>query len=127
MGLFLTETVTQPKKIAWPLLSRDLNRDLFEDYKHLIALRKQFRALQSDNIDFFHENPDSKVLAYGRWNDQDERVVVVAFSDQHLAGYRVPNFPAAGRWRELMGSEVEAGEGGLVIDLPEYEAKVFFW
>ncbi len=123
-----SETVTQPKKIAWPLLSRDLNRDLFEFYKHLIALRKQFIALQSDNIDFFHENPDSKVLAYGRWNDQGERVVVVAnFSDQHLAGYRVPNFPGSGRWRELMGSEVEAVDSGIVTDLPEYEAKVFVW
>jgi len=36
-----SETVTQPKKIAWPLLSRDLNQDLFEFHKHLIALRKQ--------------------------------------------------------------------------------------
>ena len=123
-----SETVTQPKKIAWPLLSRDLNRDLFEFYKHLIALRKQSTALQSNNIEFFHENPDSKVLAYARQNDSSERVVVVAnFSDQHLAGYRVSNFPAPGTWRELMGNDVEVAEDGLLIDLPEYEAKVFIY
>lgn len=124
-----SQTVTQPKKIAWPLLERDLNRDLFECYKKLIALRKQSIALQSDNIEFFHENPDSKVLAYERLHDQGERVVVVAnFSDQSLSGYQVPNFPATGTWRELMSnSEVEVTEDGLALDLPEYEAKVFVY
>ncbi len=121
-----SKTVTQPKKIAWPLLERDLNRDLFEYYKHLIALRKQSNALQSNEIEFFHENPERKVLAYIRWSNQDERVVVVVnFSNQYLAGYHVPNFPAAQTWRELMGSEVKVAEDGLVSDLPEYEAKVF--
>ncbi len=124
-----SQTVSQPKKIAWPLLERDLNRDLFECYKKLIALRKQSIALQSDNIEFFHENPDSKVLAYERLHDQGERVVVVAnFSDQSLSGYQVPNFPATGTWSELMSnSEVEVAEDGLALDLPEYEAKVFVY
>jgi len=84
-------------------------------------------AIQSDNIEFFHENPDSKVLAYFRWHGQDQRVVIIAnFSNQYLAGYRVPNFPVSGTWRELMGSEVVADDS-LTIDLPEYEAKVFVY
>lgn len=120
-----SETVTQPKKIAWVLLERDLNQSLFESYKHLIALRKQSQALQSNNIEFFYENPDNKVLAYVRWHEQGERVVVVAnFSDQFLTGYHVSNFPAAGTWSQLMGDEVEAADD-LVIDLAAYEAKVF--
>ena len=122
-----SESVTQPKKIAWPLLEKDLNQNLFEAYKHLIALRKKSMAIQSDNIEFFHENPDSKVLAYLRWHGEDQRVVIVAnLSNQYLGGYRVPNFPASGTWRELMGSEVVADDS-LTIDLPEYEAKVFVY
>ena len=121
-----SEKVTQPKKIAWPLLERDLNRDLFEYYKKLIALRKQNPALQSDNIEFFHENPEAKVLAYLRWNDEGSRVVVVAnFSDNYLGGYKVPNFPVAGTWHEWMGDyDVEAGDNEIAIDLPEYEARI---
>ncbi len=124
-----SESVTQPKKIAWPLLERDLNRDLFEYYKKLIALRKQNPALSSNNIEFFHENPEAKVLAYVRWNEECSRVVVVAnFSDNILSGYHVPNFPAAGNWHEWMSNcDVEAGNDELVIDLPEYEAKVLVW
>ncbi|MBP5974662.1 alpha-amylase [Brasilonema sp. CT11] len=53
-----SESVTQPKKIAWSLLEKDHNRDLFEYYKKLIALRKKNSALQSENIEFFHENLD---------------------------------------------------------------------
>lgn len=122
-----SEKVTQPKKIAWPLLERNLNRDLFEYYKKLIALRKQNAALQSNNIEFFHENPEARVLAYTRWNAQGSRVVVVAnFSESLLSGYKVPNFPADGIWQEWIGNyDVEARENEIALDLPEYEARVF--
>ncbi len=122
-----SETVTQPKKIAWSLLERDLNGDLFEYYKKLIALRKQNPAISSDNIEFFHENPEAKLLAYSRWHEEGYRVVVVAnFSDNFLSGYQVPNFPEAGTWHEWIGDyNVEAGKDGIVIDIAGYEAKVF--
>ena len=120
-----SQTVTQPKKIAWPLLEKDLNHDLFEYYACLIALRKQSPALQSDNIEFFHENADAKVLAYVRWHETGNRVtVVVNFSDHSLDGYRVPNLPAPGMWQELMGKAIEADVEGIILDLPAYTAKV---
>jgi 1,4-alpha-glucan branching enzyme len=124
-----SEKTTQPNKITWPLLERELNRDLFEYYKTLIALRKHNRALQGENIEFFYENPEAKVLAYARWHDEASRVVVVAnFSDSYLAGYTVPNFPANGTWHEWMGNyDVEATDGSVTIDLPEYAAKVLVW
>lgn len=118
-----------PAKIDWTLLAGDLNRGLFEYYKGLISLRRKNRALHTANIDFFHENPEAKVLAYTRWNDEGSRVVVVAnFSDQFLAGYTVPNFPADGTWHEWTANyDVESGDGSLMTDLGEYEAKVFVW
>lgn len=124
-----TETTTQPNKIAWPLLKGELNQDLFEYYKKLIRLRKQNPALHSDNLEFFHENPEAKVLAYVRWNEEGSRVVVVAnFSDQFLAGYQIPDFPANGTWHEVTRNyDVEANDGNLMIDLSEYEAKVLVW
>ncbi|MBL1177575.1 alpha-amylase family glycosyl hydrolase [Pantanalinema sp. GBBB05] len=119
----------EPNKVDWTLLGNDLNRGLFEYYKGLISLRKANHALYTANIDFFHEDPDSGVLAYVRWNDEGSRVVVVAnFSDNYLAGYRVPNFPADGTWHEWTGDyDIEAGDQNILIDLPEYEAKVLVW
>ncbi len=116
-------------KIDWTLLDGDLNRNLFEYYKGLIHLRKNNHAFYTENIEFFHENPEARVLAYTRWNDEGSRVVVVAnFSDNFLAGYTIPNFPANGTWHEWTGNyDVEAVDGNLMTDLGEWEAKVFVW
>ncbi len=113
--------------LKWSLLKNDHNSNLFEYFKGAIALRKQNPALQTANINFFHENPDNKVFAYVRWNDEGSRVVVVVnFSDRHLADYRIPNFPANGTWHEWTGNyDVNVENNKLMIDLPEYEAKVF--
>jgi 1,4-alpha-glucan branching enzyme len=116
-------------KIDWTILKNDLNSSLFDYYKGLTFLRKSNHALYTENIDFFWEDLESKVIAYTRWNGEGSRVVVVAnFSDNFLAGYKVPNFPANGKWHEWTGNyDIESGEDQILIDLPEYEAKVFVW
>lgn len=118
-----------PAKIDWTLLQHDLNKGLFEYYKGLIALRKTNPALYTNNIEFFYEDPDAKVFAYTRWNDEGSRVVVVVnFSDQYLADYEVTNFPADGNWHEWTSNyDVEVNNGTLTINIGEYEAQVFVW
>ncbi|MEG4321939.1 MULTISPECIES: alpha-amylase family glycosyl hydrolase [unclassified Microcoleus] len=127
-GEYKAKTIEQAK-IDWTLLGNDMNKGLWEYYKGLIHLRKNNQALYTENIDFFHEDPDSKVFAYTRWNDEGSRVVVVAnMSENYLAGYSVPHFPANGTWHEWTGNyDVESGDDNIMIDLPEYEAKVFVW
>ncbi|MEG3842195.1 alpha-amylase family glycosyl hydrolase [Microcoleus sp. herbarium14] len=127
-GEYKAKTIEQAK-IDWTLLGNDMNKGLWEYYKGLIHLRKNNQALYTENIDFFHEDPDSKVFAYTRWNDEGSRVVVVAnLSENYLAGYSVPHFPANGTWHEWTGNyDVESGDDNIMIDLPEYEAKVFVW
>jgi 1,4-alpha-glucan branching enzyme len=121
-----SDTVTQPKKIAWSLLEKDQNRDLFEYYKKMIALRKQNPALQSDNIDFLNENVEAKMLTYMRWHEEGSRVVVVAnFSKQSFNGYH-SHFPSKGKWHEWTENyDVEVGENGIIFDIESYQAKVF--
>lgn len=120
---------TDQQKVDWTLLAGDDNRGLFEFYKGLIHLRKENHALYTENIDFFHENPDAKVIAYTRWNDEGSRVVVVAnFSDNYLADYSVPLFPTNGTWHEWTANyDTEVSNDTLITDLGEWEAKVFVW
>lgn len=123
-----SESVTQPKKIAWPLLEQEENKDLFTYYQQLIALRKQSLAIQSDNIEFFHENPKDKVFAYVRWHESGDRVVVVInLGDRSFDNYLVSHFPTDGTWQEWLSSSesLAVGEEGLPINLPQYEAKIF--
>ncbi|MHC5833868.1 MAG: alpha amylase C-terminal domain-containing protein, partial [Nostoc sp.] len=83
--------------------------------------------MQSDNIQFFYENAEDKVLAYTRWDGQNSHIVVVAnFSGENLNEYKIPNFPSAQDWQDCLTNwEVKVGEDGLVTDLPSYTAKVF--
>ncbi|BAZ00451.1 alpha amylase catalytic region [Tolypothrix tenuis PCC 7101] len=122
-----SESVTQPKKIAWPLLENAENHDLWQYYQQLIALRKHNLALQSDNIEFFCEDADAKLLAYVRWREQGSQVVVVVnFHEQKLTDYCIPNFPNAEHWQDwFTQTEVEVGQDGLVTDLEPYTAKIY--
>jgi 1,4-alpha-glucan branching enzyme len=127
-GEYKAKTI-ESAKIDWTLLENDANSSLLNYYKGLIDLRENNHALYTENINFFHENPESQVFAYTRWNDEGSRVVVVAnLSDNYLAGYQVSHFPANGTWHEWTGDyDVESGDDHILIDLPESEAKVFVW
>ncbi|MEG4374678.1 MULTISPECIES: hypothetical protein [unclassified Microcoleus] len=103
------------------------NHEFLEYYKQVIRLRLYLPALYTKNIEFIHENPESKVLAYYCWSDEGTRAVVVAnFSDTYLSSNSIPKFPAAVTWYEWMCNKiVEVGEEGFKFDLPEWSAQVF--
>lgn len=117
----------QPAKLNWTLLENELDQDLWKYYQGLVHLRRENSALRTDNIEFFHEDRESKVLAYIRWNQEGARIVVAAnFSDRYLENYKVTNFPKDGTWHEWTGNyDVKAENDQISIDLPEYEAQVF--
>ncbi len=125
-GEYKPKTIEQ-SKIDWTLLKHENNLGLFKYYKGLIDLRKHNHALYTENINFFHEDPEAKVLAYVRWNDEGSRVVVVLnFSDNFLTDYYVPNFPSVARWHEwTCNYDVQPEEVDMKIDIGGYEAKVF--
>jgi 1,4-alpha-glucan branching enzyme len=122
-----TKQTTEPNPIHWNLLQNDLNRDLFAYYQRMIALRKTNIALHTDEIEFFHDNPIDKVLAYQRWNNAGDRVVVVAnLGDRAFSSYQIANFPTAENWYNwLEDSRMEVQGSALCLELPPYTAQVF--
>jgi 1,4-alpha-glucan branching enzyme len=116
----------EQNKIDWTLLGNDKNKGLHDYYQSLIFLRKNNHALFTENIEFFYEQADDRVLAYTRWNDEGSRVVVIAnLSGNFLKDYTIPHIPADGTWHEWVSDyNVEVSGNTLVLDLPEYEAKV---
>jgi 1,4-alpha-glucan branching enzyme len=114
-------------KLEWHLLADEHNQGLLAHYKTLIALRKSAPALRSENIVFFYEDIEHKVLAYYRWSGEESHVVVIAnLSGEPLGSYPVPNFPHDGTWHEwLTNHDVEVDDNQLTLDLPAREAQVF--
>ncbi|HEY9616773.1 MAG TPA: alpha-amylase family glycosyl hydrolase [Microcoleaceae cyanobacterium] len=125
-GMYTPSTPNQPHALEWELLKNDLNRDLLNYYKQLIALRKQHPALLTSNIDIFHEDPENKVFAYVRWNNEGSQVVViVSFADRTLEGYQIHNFPAHESWQMWgSGEEVRSHNNQITLDLAPYEAHI---
>ena len=99
----------QSNKIDWTLLENDGNMELFNYYKALIRLRTTHAAFRSTNIEFFHEDANSGVLAFHRYDDEGHSAVVVLnLSDETLDNYAVPNFPINGPCHEWIGDlEIE--------------------
>ena len=88
----------------------------------LIRLRWNQPALRGDNVNPFHVHDQNRVIAYHRWLDSGEDVIVVAtLSDSTWWGYGI-GFPGGGFWKEVFNSDVYdnwvnpqvAGNGGGV-------------
>jgi 1,4-alpha-glucan branching enzyme len=72
----------------------------------LIRLRWTQPALRGDNVNPFHVHDANRVIAYHRWLDSGQDVVVVAtLAEATWYGYEV-GFPFGGHWVELFNSDV---------------------
>jgi len=122
-----TEKTVERNKLRWPLLAAPENRDLREHYKSLIALRRSHPALTSANLDFVLRDDARKLLAFRRWGDAgDEVLVVLNLSGEFRGGVEVSFAECAGAWHEwTRGYDVAADGATLRVDLGPREAHVF--
>ncbi|CAF4159753.1 unnamed protein product [Rotaria sp. Silwood2] len=122
-------------KIDWYLIaerednSNNINKSLLAFYRGLVRLRKENKAFFQTNLDFTHEDHNAKVLAYQRWANSGERVVVVVnLSGHFLTHYPVPNMPTNGWWHEwTFNYDVKVDYNEVHLDLAEREAKILVW
>ena len=87
----------------------------------LIRLRWNQPALRGDNVNAFYVSSSDRVIAYHRWLDDGQDVVVAAtLSETNWYEYEI-GFPYAGPWTEIFNSDVYdnwvnpsvAGNGGV--------------
>jgi 1,4-alpha-glucan branching enzyme len=88
----------------------------------LIRLRWNQPAIRGDNINPFHVDHQNRVIAFHRWLDSGQDVIVIAtLSESTWWGYGI-GFPSGGYWTEVFNSDVYdnwvnpqvAGNGGGV-------------
>lgn len=93
---------------------RDRGARLFRFYQDLIALRARLPALRSSNTKIVHAHDDNRVIAFKRWSEHSEALILVTLSNEpYAAGYvlRHDHIPGAS-WREVFSSDASA-YGGL--------------
>jgi 1,4-alpha-glucan branching enzyme len=96
-------------RIDWD--NYDRFRGIFTLYSDLAKLRRNWydntRGLRGPRLNFFHENPIDKVVAYHRWDSGgpgDDVVVVLNFGNRGYAGYTL-GFPRPGTWYVRFNSD----------------------
>lgn len=116
--------------LHWELLDGAFGQDLFHFYANLIGLRKQLPALRrANNIEFLVCNAERDVLAFKRWDDSGNIVVVsVNLHDRFAGELEIPNVPHDGTWHEWIRDYDVNVEGGLLRDqLAESEIKIYIY
>lgn len=115
-------------QLHWKLLGTPLPQDLFQYYKGLVLLRKSNHALElGDNIEFLYTNAEQHVLAFKRWDDRGNVVVVlVNLADTFKGQVEIPNIPSNGTWHEWIHNyDINIADGILRDQLAESEIKVY--
>jgi glycosidase len=106
------------------------NRSLLNTFKKLIKLRHQLAALRSDNLEFFYEHYDDRVLAYSRGSDTESVIIVANFSPNSRDGYTLKNVPAKEGTKFVNGLNdeeivyIDNGTSELKMNLKPFEGKV---
>jgi 1,4-alpha-glucan branching enzyme len=79
---------------------------IFDYYQHLIGLRRANCVLRSSAAhDVFHLNDSGNVIAWQRYDNDGNLIVVIAnFSNTNFTNYLI-DMPAGGTWYELLNSQ----------------------
>jgi 1,4-alpha-glucan branching enzyme len=85
---------------------------LFRCYQDLIRLRLASTALRSANIDIVHVNDRARVIAFRRWDDTDEFLVVASLNNTAMPSYLLHHPALSGTPWHLRLSTDAAPYGG---------------
>lgn len=97
---------------------------LFCFYQELITLSRRLRSIRSHNIDILHAYNPNRVLAFKRWDGDEEVIIVASFNNAAFNGYVIEKdllaIPNA-HWKEVFNSDAaiyggqNIGNGGAII------------
>ncbi len=106
-------------------------KQLFRFYQELITLSRRLRSIRSHNIDILHAYNPNRVLAFKRWNGNEEVIIVASLNNAPFYSYVIEKdllaIPNA-RWKEVFNSDAaiyggqNIGNGGAII--PSNQARI---
>lgn len=119
--------VNDRQPIDWALLKNERNSDLLRFYQGLTRFRHENPALYSDTVEIMHVDHNRSIIAYKRWNNEGNIVVVVAnLRDQYAGGFEIGNWPGDGTWHEhVYNYDVQVDGGVLRDELAESGVKIY--
>jgi 1,4-alpha-glucan branching enzyme len=110
---------------------------LFRFYQDLLTLSRRLEPVRSQNIDILHQSNANRVIAFKRWNGNDQVIIAASFNnapfaDGYVIGKDLLAVPDAG-WKEVFNSDaspyggqnignrgatIPSAQGSLNVTLP---------
>jgi len=89
---------------------------LFRFYQDVIAFRRSHPGLRTHAVDILHVHNANRLLAFRRWDDSEELLVVASLNNHPFsAGYVIANPRlGSGPWREIFNSDAQVYGGNNV-------------
>jgi len=89
------------------MLKQTVGKQMFDFYRNAIQVRNAEPALRSRNIEILHCHNDNRMLAFRRWEDEDEMIVVVSLNNHPFGqGYIFDHTSIpSGHWNEIINSD----------------------
>ena len=108
----------------YPGLRAGAGAHLFSFYQDLIRLRHAHPALRSHPIDILYVHDANRVLAFRRWDGEQDILVMASLNNHDFAdGYRIQHPAIAdGRWHEIFNSNARDYGGSGLINAGPIEA-----
>lgn len=103
---------------------------LFRFYQDIIRLRLSYSGLRSHNIDIIHVHNANRAIAFRRWDDSQEFLIVASLNNYPFgAGYTIESSRLGnGLWREIFNSDAEQyggnNVGNLAASIPSSNAQI---
>lgn len=88
-------------------LKASTGQRMFALHRDMVGLRKAHAALRSHNLRALYVNNAHRVLAFRRWDDDEQFLILVSFRNEPFgAGYRLSGIDLPeGGWKEVFNSD----------------------
>ncbi|MBP6368050.1 MAG: alpha amylase C-terminal domain-containing protein [Nitrosomonas sp.] len=90
-------------------------KSIFLFYQDIITLRRRLRSIRSHNIDILHQSNSNRVIAFKRWDGDEEVIILASFNNSPFTnGYVIQKdlvaIPEA-YWQEVFNSDAKVYGG----------------
>lgn len=120
------EKTQEPRPLQWSLLEGKENAELHAFHRTMIGLRKEHAALRSGTFGPLLADRERMVLAFRRWAEDGDEVIVLANAEEKPAGEVRLEGIADGAWVDaLSGEGIDAAGGAMVASLGPSQLRVF--
>jgi 1,4-alpha-glucan branching enzyme len=122
----VSKKTTDYQPLDWVLTRHENNADLLRFYQGMGHLRRNCLYLFNDHFEVIFRDDSRKILAYKRWDEVGNELIVVFNLKFDYAGEVVISGVTDGQWHEYIYDYDLTVEGGILRDtLAESEIKIY--